>query len=379
MRLLWLSGGGGGGGDLSMVEAVEALSERGHQVHVVLPIEDPLRSRLASAASIHICWHNRWLSKPLPTPWARVRQTAYNVFKARLELARLAQATAAQVVVSNGLVVWAGALAAKRAGRPHVWFLQEFGLEDHGFRFHFGRRATFAFMKRNADFFLVNSSALRSHFAQWLPEARLRLVHYAVEVPPGLPTHSPGDGKFRLVMVGTRAPSKGQQDAVAALRILADQGLNVELDLIGNHAEAFDQQLRDLATDAVDRVHFVDFQEDPFKLVARADVALMCSRSEALGRVTVEAIKLGKPVVGAAAGATPELVRPGWNGFLYEPGNPADLAQWIKRLYYDREAAREMGRRAQAWAIETFNRDVYGSELEGVLEELGPRVREERP
>ena len=57
----------------------------------------------------------------------------------------------------------------------------------------------------------------------------------------------------------------------------------------------------------------------------------MCSRAEAFGRVTVEAMKLGLPVIGAARGATPELVRDGWNGLLYAHGDANELAGKIDR------------------------------------------------
>jgi glycosyltransferase involved in cell wall biosynthesis len=79
-------------------------------------------------------------------------------------------------------------------------------------------------------------------------------------------------------------------------------------------------------------------------------------------------MKLGLPVVGAAAGATPELVRDGWNGLLYEPGDAEALSESVKRLYNDRTECVAMGRRGRDWAMQTFNRRVYGSELEDALE-----------
>jgi glycosyltransferase involved in cell wall biosynthesis len=172
------------------------------------------------------------------------------------------------------------------------------------------------------------------------------------------------------VLVGFQRASKGQQDAIAAVEILTTTGVDVELELIGDSLGDFGDQLRELATrlGVADRVHFVDFHQGHLERVANADAALMCSRSEAFGRVTIEAMKLGKPVVGAAAGATPDLVRHGWNGFLYEAGDPADLAGWITRLAHDRDSAREMGRRGQQWACEAFNRGIYGAELEHALQ-----------
>jgi glycosyltransferase involved in cell wall biosynthesis len=262
-----------------------------------------------------------------------------------------------------------GAFAARRAGLPHVWFLHEFGIEDHELAFHFRRRPTLALMSRLTDVFLVNSAALRRHFSRWLPAERLRQVHYAVDIPDDVPPREDG-GKFRLVLAGHLHAGKGQHDAIAAVQRLSRDGFDVELDLIGSGSPEYDRQLRDLACErgVAERVHFVAFRQGHLGLVARADVALMCSRSEALGRVTVEAMKLGLPVIGAAAGATPELIRDGWNGLLYEPGDVKTLSDRIKRLYNDRAERATMGGRGRAWAMETFNRRVYGSELEDAFE-----------
>ena len=328
MRVLWVSHSAEiGGAELCLVEGVPALAERGHKVSVVLPKEGPLRHRLASAASVHVCWYNPWATT-FPVPLRdRIRWMTYNALIASREIARIAQATGAQVVVSNTLVSAAGALGAKRAGLPHIWFIHEFGPEDQGLRFHFGRRASVGFMKLQTDLFLVNSTALRAHFAQWIPEDKLRRVHYAIDIPREMPVNDRDEKTFRLVLVGVRRPSKGQQDAVAAVELLIAAGLDVQLDLIGNGEPDFDRQLRDRATrSGIDhRVHLVDLPpRGHFERFSNTDAALMCSRSEAFGRVTVEAMKLGKPVVGAAAGATPELVRPGWNGM--------SLASWSQKL-----------------------------------------------
>ncbi len=78
-------------------------------------------------------------------------------------------------------------------------------------------------------------------------------------------------------------------------------------------------------------------------------VALMCSHSEAFGRVTVEAIKFGLPVIGANSDGTRELIREGWNGLLYPRGQLAELADRIDRLYWDQELRARLGENGREW------------------------------
>jgi len=64
---------------------------------------------------------------------------------------------------------------------------------------------------------------------------------------------------------------------------------------------------------------------------------------EALGTSFLEAMAMGKPVVGTKAGGVPEVVKDGINGYLVEPGNPSVLAKAIIELLRDKEKARMMG------------------------------------
>jgi len=100
-----------------------------------------------------------------------------------------------------------------------------------------------------------------------------------------------------------------------------------------------------------------------------ADLVVVCSRDEAFGRVTVEAMKAGKPVIGARSGGTAELIREGENGLLYTPGEVAELAGAIRRVAHDRILAGRLAECGRGWASETFTSDRYGELFALVLEE----------
>lgn len=378
LTVLWLSHSARlGGAELALAEGVTALARLGHAVHVVLPEEGPLRERLADAASIAVVHSNRWVSRERPSLIARVRQLAFNLRVAAPRLASLAAEWKADVLLTSTLNMPSGAFAARRASLPHVWYIHEYGDADHGHAFHWRRRPTLAALSILSARVLVNSEALQRHYARSIPVAKIRIVPYAVEIPETLAPSAPEDARFRLVLVGAKSPGKGQADAVRAVAQLAARGLDIALDLVGGGDPAYETELRRLVADLgiEDRVRFVPFETEPLKWVARADVALMCSRAEAFGRVTVEAMKLGKPVIGARSGATPEHVRDGENGLLYTCGRPDELAQGVERLYRDRALARTMGERARRWAVERFTIERFGRGLEQALREASEARR----
>lgn len=335
-------------------------------MQVVLPVPGPLQERLAPYATVHICKHKPWLTFESRRA-KRAAFLGYNALIAAPRIARIAKQVRADAIVSNSLTTMAGAIAARRAHLPHLWFVHEFGREDHGLPFVLGPRLTFRLMRRWMHVCIVNSEAVQEHFRTRLG-VDLRIARYAVEVPEVSRPYVP-DTTLRLILVGTKKPSKGQADAIRAISVLASKSLNVDLTLVGGSENGYEDELVALAArlGVSDRVQFIPHARDPFALVCAADVVLMCSPFEALGRVTVEGMKAGKAIVGAAGGATTELVRHGWNGYLYKPGDSSDLARWLEACYGDRAGLVAMGERGRVWARETFNAGRYGADLEAAV------------
>ena len=71
------------------------------------------------------------------------------------------------------------------------------------------------------------------------------------------------------------------------------------------------------------------------------------SRSEGMGRVVVEALCRGRPVVATQVGGIPDLVRDGENGLLVAPGDTAALAEALVRILGDRALAERLAARAR--------------------------------
>ena len=109
--------------------------------------------------------------------------------------------------------------------------------------------------------------------------------------------------------------------------------------------------------------------------IRAADVVLMCSRFESFGRVTVEAMLAGKPVIGAASGGTAELIQDGETGLLYEPGNHDELAMKIEYLFEHPEKRLQLGAAARVWATGRFAQQRYAREVHDLLTGVVARPR----
>jgi glycosyltransferase involved in cell wall biosynthesis len=89
-------------------------------------------------------------------------------------------------------------------------------------------------------------------------------------------------------------------------------------------------------------------------LVADLVVSASSSQPEAFGKVAIEAMAMGKPVVATRHGGSLETITHNKTGWLVEPSDPADMAAVIKRVVNDSALLQEVGREGQEWVREHF-------------------------
>jgi len=109
----------------------------------------------------------------------------------------------------------------------------------------------------------------------------------------------------------------------------------------GELREHLEQQARDTGVEG--NTLFLGWRNDAARIISIFDIFVLPSLNEGMGRVLVEAMALGKPIVASNIGGIPDLVIPGKNGFLVPPKNPEQLAKYIQILLSDTERREKMG------------------------------------
>jgi len=113
------------------------------------------------------------------------------------------------------------------------------------------------------------------------------------------------------------------------------------------------------------------FRGDVADVMNALDVVVHTSvRPEPFGRVILEGMLLGKPVIATAGGGVPELIRDGETGFLTPPGDAAALAERLVPLLRDRALRQRIGARAQAWARERFGLPRHIAAMSAIYDTL---------
>jgi glycosyltransferase involved in cell wall biosynthesis len=120
------------------------------------------------------------------------------------------------------------------------------------------------------------------------------------------------------------------------------------------------------------RVHMLGARDDVPRLLAACDVVVHASvLAEPFGRVLVEAMLAGRPIVATRAGGVPEVVTDGETGVLVPPGDARALGDALDALRREPVRAATLARRGSVHARLRFSREAM---LAGVQRVIGEAV-----
>lgn len=177
----------------------------------------------------------------------------------------------------------------------------------------------------------------------------------------GLPPNA-----FLVGVFSRLAAWKGQHVLLEALSTLPD----VHAILVGGalfngdyeYAEALREQARRLGIE--ERVHFLGFRSDVPALMKACDAIVHSSITpEPFGRVIVEGMLAGRPVVATRGGGASEIITDGINGRLVPPGQSDALAAVLGNWQHTPDRAETLARVASQEARTRF---TLSQQIEGV-------------
>ncbi len=149
--------------------------------------------------------------------------------------------------------------------------------------------------------------------------------------------------RLRLCSVGRLAQAKGFDVLMEALA-RASLGKAWELLIVGDGPLRARLERRAAELKLDENVHFLGWLENPYPVLASADIAVTASRWEGFGVAMLEAMALGVPQVGTdCPGGVAEVLDNGTYGVLVPPEDPIALGEALKRLGDDKDLRARMG------------------------------------
>lgn len=365
------------GAELAIAESIQALHGHGHAVYVVVPEEGPFLRHVQPWIAGHaVIYQDHWTGTAALTAWQKIKFLRGYGRAARACRAYLKEVQA-ELALTNTSTIIAGALGAAWAGVPHVWYIHEFVVEDHGLIWQYGQRFCYQLMNRLSRSLIVNSLAVKAKVQTFIPAEKLHRVYCATEIDWPALNEEDLPSEPVLLMAGAISEGKNQALAVQALAEPALARIGARLAIVGSGPESEKARLAGLAESlgVQDRVELQPFSTDRRSVFSRGRALIVASRAEAFGRVTVEAQKSALPVLVADAGAAREVVEDGHTGLLFPPGDVAGLAAAAARLLSEQTLYTRLRQQGQAEATRRFSLQTHWEQLLPALNAALAHVR----
>lgn len=205
-----------------------------------------------------------------------------------------------------------------------------------------------------ADLITVSSEAMRQEL-----RSRIRVLHLDDKpihvVPNGVDTNTfqprpdwPADDGY-VLFVGRLVQQKGVEYLLRAFYYVLQRFPDLKLKLVGTGT--LDSQLDQLARNLMFSEQQVEFirpypwfsRRQMAQLYQGARVVVIPSIYEPFGMTALEALACQRPVVASRVGGLRDIVKHDVNGFLAEPRDELDLAQWLMTLLADDTLRERLG------------------------------------
>lgn len=374
------------GSDRSLLDLLSALDKSRFAPIVCIPEHGPLVDRLQSlGVEVHITPLLKLCRRTLSTPW-KLPLLPGHVVRALREISALVNGRKIDLVYTNTLAVMAGALWATKNNVPHVWHVREI--------VHRPRLASIffrEFVSAFSDQVICNSDETRN----WImPRASVPAITVwngveavNVESHPGSPTartrrrlNLPADALV-VLMVGRINERKGQDLLLDAMEMIdIEDVVPFHLMFVGGGTPGETGPVELLLKNVANskhrsRISVHSFSEQIDDYYLAADIAVLPSRHpESFGRVAIEAMSHGVPVIAAAHGGVLEIVDGERTGLFFEPNNALALCTQLILLMKDSNLRRRLGVAGRERQQEFFTVETYVEKVQSVLLSVAGRM-----
>lgn len=271
-----------------------------------------------------------------------------------------------------------GALVSFLSRRPLVYHLHDILSLDHFSRTN--RRIAVTLANARASLVIANSKASQAAFVEAGGRPELTEVVYNGFDPEFFRSNEDNyhqlkkqlglKGQFLVGHFSRLSPWKGQHVLLEALGRCPEDVTAVFVGdaLFGeqDYVQHLHDQVAKLGLE--ERVRFLGFRSDIVQLMSACDLVAHTSIApEPFGRVIIEAMLCGQPVVATKAGGAIELVEAGITGFLVPPEDPQQLAEVIISCRNQPEMTAAIAQQAQSQASERFHLQTINQQIAQLL------------
>lgn len=286
------------GAEISIVNLMTFLVDKGYRVLNVfpdykVPSQEEYRTALQNAGietyglSAVKWW---WEEAPGGSPGNHfMRVTSYN--KNIKDIRNIIVDNKVDLVISNTVNVFQGALAAAFENVKHFWLIHEFPEGEFGYY-----KEKLDFIDKFSDDIFAVTGALTEDLEKYFPNRKIYTFAPYTQMDPKEEIKTDLNFHNRIISVGRLTQRKNQLELVKAFQLLNLEG--TELVFLG----AWDEDYKQICDDYIAERHlksisFLGHVDDPWSMITDKDLAVFPSSMETFGLVYVESVLNGIPTI----------------------------------------------------------------------------------
>ena len=333
-------------------------------------------------------YHRQTWFEKLRAPFGNTYRIMSSI-PAAIKLAKIIKAENIDLVHTNNSITLVGVLAAWITNTPHVWHVREAFGSKRQYRPIVSDALTYWLMKHLSDVIICNSAYTAEPFRERqikhiIIQNGIDLTEFTVDDTQGASIRSQYAIKRDEIVIGMvgnlSTELKRHNIFLDMAQVLIKEHHQLKFIIFGgssnldqtDYTRSLAQQVNNSGLS--DKVIWAEFIEDTPAMMNSVDILVHPALTEGSGRVIMEAMAAGKPVVGMKSGGVQELIRDGENGFLIQPGNDQDLAVKVKLLLEDENLRQNIADNARIYAHSNFSNQANMRAIEDVYQNL---VREQ--
>ncbi len=374
MKILFVSPVGAlfSGAEVAIVNLMRHLSSNGHEIYNVIPDNetnvDKNYIELMDSAGIK-CYQLEtmrwwWYESSVQDMSEKDAVIAYQ-HKNIAEVRELIRNNNIELVISNTVNVFQGAIAAACEGVPHYYIIHEFPFGEFGYY-----REKIELINLLSDKIFAVQGGLFEELAKYFPSDKLfPFIPYSNIVMQNLLKSE----RKRIISIGGISERKNQLELIKAFHLLNQEKL--ELVFIGSWDEEYKSKCDSyIEKFQLKNISFLGFQNNPWQFITDKDIAVFTSSLETFGLVFVEAILNGVPAIVSDNPGHFSVQKYFETGEIYPLGNIEILTNLLKKSIQDFESIRLQALQKSIQARKKYTIEEASINITKNIDRLEPRL-----
>ena len=374
MKILFVSPVGAlfSGAEVAIVNLMRHLSSNGHEIYNVIPDNetnvDKNYIELMDSAGIK-CYQLKtmkwwWYESSFQDMSEKDAVIAYQ-HKNIAEVREIIRNNNIELVISNTVNVFQGAIAAACEGLPHYYIIHEFPFGEFGYY-----REKIELIDILSDKIFAVNGELFGELKKYFSDTKL---HSFIPFSNISEQMIRSGKKQRIVSIGGITERKNQLELIKAYHLLDRD--DIELLFIGSWDEGYkadcDKYIEEYH---LSNVTFLGFQSNPWELITDKDIIVFSSKLEAFPLVYVEAIIKGVPAIVSDNPGHFSVQKYFGTGEIYPLGNIEALTNLLKRSIQDFESIRLQALQKSTQARKKYTIEETSINITKNLDRLEPKT-----